>query len=115
MSERVLKMLLYSCETFNHDPDHANANHRGAMIWANFIVTAQSSRFVQPAESSFHDPSFRQHLETFDSIKTPDDLQSQLAQKMKLLNPLNWCTQLPAVGLEDLSASAPMARQISTR
>jgi len=87
--ERVFKMSSYRCQTPDHESDHTDPNHRFAVVVANLVVTTESTRFHQPTEGSLHDPPFGQHLETFDGITAPHDLQVELIERTELLDPLD--------------------------
>src|SRR5438552_2863651 len=94
-----------SCQASDHKTNHANPNHRLAVIHAHLIVAAQSAGLGEPAKGSLNDPSLGQNLETFSSVTSAHNLQPQLAERTKLLNPLNQWTQVAAIGPNDLHSS----------
>ena len=102
--ERVLKMLSYSSQALDHDPNHANPNHRLTVVEANFIISAQPARLEQPTERAFYHPSSRQHFEAFDIVATADNFQSQFAEGTKLFHPVDQGSQVTAVGPNDLQS-----------
>lgn len=91
-----------SCQAPDHDPDHANPNHRRTVIQANLIVSAQPPRLEQPAEGALYHPSSGQHFETFDVVATADNLQSQFAEGTQLLYPVDQGSEITAVSPDDL-------------
>src|SRR2546427_13262819 len=84
-SERVLKMLSYRCQALEHETNHANANHRLAMVQADFVVTAKPPGLGEPAEGSFYNPPLRKNFESFGMIAAAHDLQSEFPKGTKLL------------------------------
>src|SRR5947209_3865298 len=93
------------CQASDHDTNHANSEHRLAMIYPNLVVAAQPARFVEPAKGSFDDPSFGKNLESFDLVATPHDLQFEFAVGPELFDPLHQSSQIAAVGPNDLQPS----------
>src|SRR5712675_3373576 len=93
------------CQASNHNANHANSNHRLAVIQAHLIVTAQSAGLGEPAKGSLNDPSLGQNLEAFGTVTSAHNLQPQPAERAKLLNPLNQRPQVAAVGPDDLHPS----------
>src|SRR5271166_1438370 len=94
-----------SCQAPDHDPDHANANHRRTVVQANLIVSAQPPRLEQPAESALYHPSSGQYFETFDVVAAADNLQSQFAEGTQLLHPVDQGSEISAVSPDDLQSS----------
>src|SRR5258708_30731610 len=93
------------CQTSDHESNHANANHRFAMIDTHFIVAAQAPRFKEPAKGSLYQPAFGQNLEAFGSITPPYDLQLQFAIRTQLFDPVNQLAQIAAIGPNDLQSA----------
>src|SRR5271169_32596 len=75
------------------------------MIKANLIVAAEPARLVKPTKGSLHNPAFRQNFESFGSVTAAHNFQSQLAERAKLLNPLNQGPQVATIGPNELHAS----------
>src|SRR6266403_4196954 len=98
-------MISYGCQALDHKSNHANPNHRLAVIQADLIVTTKSARLDKPAEGSFHYPALRKNLEALDLVAASHDLQSELAEWTELLNPLNQGSQIAAIGPNELQSS----------
>src|SRR5580692_1210743 len=92
-------------QSSHHQADHANPQHRFAMVDANLVVATQPPRFEKPTKGSFYNPAFGQHFKTFDAITAPHDFQFQLAIGAKLFDPSHQGSQIAAVGPDDLQAS----------
>src|SRR5437867_7136569 len=97
-------MFSYSRQALEHETNHANSNHRLAMIQADLIIAAEPARLVEPTKSSLYDPPLGQHLETLGSGTSAHDLQPEFAEGTKLLHPLNQSSQVAAVGPEVLQS-----------
>jgi len=92
-------------QSSHHEADHANPQHRLAMVDADLVVTTQPPLFEKPTKGAFYNPAFGQHLKTFAFIATPHDFQFQLARGTKSFDPSHQCSQIAAVGPDDLQAS----------
>src|SRR5580692_6899820 len=92
-------------QSSHHQADHANPQHRLAMVDANLVVATQTPGFEKPTKGSFYNPAFGQHFKTFDVIATPHDLQFQLAIGTKSFDPAHQSAQIATVGPDDLQAS----------
>src|SRR5258706_3634252 len=90
------------CQTFEHETNHANANHGLTMIQADLIITAKPSRLEEPTESPLHDPALGKNLETLGMLRSSHDLQPQFAKGAELLDPLHQCSEVAAIGPNDL-------------
>src|SRR6266446_5496120 len=75
------------------------------MIHTHLIIAAQAAGLGEPAKGSLYNPTLGQNLETFSSVTTAHNLQAQLTEGAKLLNPLNQGTQVAAIGPNDLDSS----------
>src|SRR5260221_32160 len=93
------------CQTSEHETNHANANHRLAMIQADLVVTTESARLVKPTEGPFYYPTFRKDLKTFGPVASSHNLQPEFAKGTKLLNPLNQASQVATIGPDDLQSA----------
>jgi len=97
-------MLSCGCKAFHHETNHANPDHRLAMIQTHLIVAAQPPRLVKPAKGSLYNPAFGKDREAFDVLTSPYNLQPKFAKGTKLLNPLDQFAQIAAVGPNDLQS-----------
>src|SRR3989442_219457 len=97
-------MLSYGCQQLEHEPNHANENHRLTMIQADFVVTAKPPGLGEPAEGSFYNPPLRKNFESFGMMAAAHDLQPEFPKGTKLLHPLHQCSQIAAIGPDDLQA-----------
>ena len=95
----------YRGEASDHEANHANPQHGLTMIQPHLIVTAQASRFAEPAKGSFDYPTFGQDFETFGVVAPPYDFQMQLAERPQLFDPLDQSAQVAAIGPDDLQPS----------
>jgi hypothetical protein len=61
--EGVLEVLFDAPvgQSATHEIDHSNQDHRFAVFRQELIVSVQPPVPIQPRESPFHNPSFRQH------------------------------------------------------
>src|SRR5664279_3766121 len=98
-------MPSYGCQAPDHDPNHANPNHRRTVVHANLVISTQPPRLKQPAESAFYYPSSGQHFETSHVVATAHNFQSQLAVGTKLLHPVDQGSQITAVSPDELQSS----------
>src|SRR5438552_7542502 len=97
-------MPSYGCQALEHEANHANPNHGLAMIQSHLIVPTKPSRLGKPTESSFYNPALGKNLEALGPVRPAHDLQLQFAEGAKLLDPLNQCSQIAAVGPDDLQS-----------
>ena len=104
-----------SCQSPDHKPDHADANHSFTVIQSHLVVAAESARFEKPPESAFHDPAFRQDLEAFDLVTAANNFQSQFAKGTQLLDPVHQGAQIAAVGPDDLQPSIQAHQHLDQR
>src|SRR5271169_1065372 len=105
-------MVSFSCQAFDHDPNHTNPQHRLAVIQPNFIVTAKSARLVEPAERPFDDPPSRQHLEPFERVTPAHNLQPQFTKGPQVLDPGHQGPQVTAVGPDELQTAIHTDQQL---
>src|SRR6266542_2756768 len=90
------------CQALEHESNHTNPNHCFAVIQSDLIVTTKPSRLVKPTEGAFYNPPLGQNLEALGSVTSTHDLQFQFAKGTKLLDPFNQCSQVAAIGPNDL-------------
>jgi hypothetical protein len=102
--------MVFSCgrEASDHDANHANADHRLAMIQPHLIVGAQAPRFVEPAKGSLDNPALGQDLEALGPVATPHDFQMQSAAGPQLFDPLDQRAQVTTIGPDDLQPPKPL-------
>ena len=74
------------------------------MIDAHLIVATQAAGLDQPAKCPLNDPALGQNLETFSSVTSAHNFQPQLAERAKLLNPLDQGSQVAAIGPDNLDS-----------
>src|SRR6266498_693503 len=104
-------MASYRWQALDHESDHADPNHRFAVVGANFVVATKSARLHQPTESSFDDPALGQNLETFSLVTAPHDLQPEFAERTELLHPPNQCSQIATVSPDNLHSAVHAHQQ----
>src|SRR6266849_8302653 len=105
-------MPSYSCQALEHQSDHTDTNHRFAVVEANFVVTAESTRLHKPAEGSLDYPALWQNLEAFDLVTPAHDFQAELTERTELLHPLDQGSKVAAISPDDLHAAVHIHQKL---
>jgi hypothetical protein len=89
--------------------NHGDQNHGFAIFWQQFVVFAQAAIPVEPRESPFHDPAFRQHDKAGQVIRPFDDLQGPM---IRHLDPLDQLAGITPVGPDQPQTAEALAQAV---
>src|ERR1019366_10263010 len=92
-------MILVLANPAKHQTDHSNVNHCLRIFGSGFVVADQPAVLDEPAEGSFDNPAFGQHLETTLVLKARDNFQAQRASLAMRCDPGGkGCAPIPLIG-----------------
>jgi len=109
--EGVLEVLFDApvSQTAAHEVNHGDQNHGFTVFRQEVVVFAQAAVPIEPRESPFHDPAFRQHDKAGQVIRSFDDLQGPM---VRCLDPLDQLAGIAPVGPDQPQAAEALAQAV---